>query len=98
MKANAWSDEDIMKFWVRHCWKSSCDGPMYLILDVHSAHKSNAIQTILEKECNTEVTFVPDGCTSLVQPIDAAFNKPFKSVVDRLATAHMQEKHMLQGG
>ena len=90
-QANAWSDEDIMKFWVRHCWKSSCDGPMHLILDVHSAQKSNAIQTILEKECNTEVTFVPGGCTSLVQPIDVAFNKPFKSVVDRLATAHMQE-------
>ena len=90
-QANAWSDEDIMKFWVRHCWKSSCDPPMHLILDVHSAQKSNAIQTILEKECNTEVTFVPGGCTSLVQPIDVAFNKPFKSVVDRLVTAHMQE-------
>ena len=64
---------------------------MHLILNVHSAQKSNAIQTILEKECNTEVTFVPGGCASLVQPIDVAFNKPFKSVVDRLATAHMQE-------
>ena len=36
-------------------------------------------------------TFVPGGCTSLVQPIDAAFNKPFNSAVDGLATTHMQE-------
>ena len=64
---------------------------MLLILDVHSTHKFDAILTNLDKECNTEVTFVPGGCTSLVQPIDAAFNKPFKSVVDGLATAHMQE-------
>jgi len=64
---------------------------MHLIMDVHSAQKSDTIQTILEEECNTEVTYVPGGCTSLVQPIDVVFNKPFKTVVDRLATTHMQE-------
>lgn len=55
---------------------------MHLILDVHSSNF---------EECNTEVTFVRGGCTSLVQPIDAVFNKPFESAVDHLATAHMQE-------
>ena len=34
---NAWSDENVMKFWTRHCWKAYCDGPMHLILDVHRA-------------------------------------------------------------
>ena len=57
---------------------------MHLISDGHSVQSSDTIQTILEK-CNTEVTFVSSGCTSLVQPIDVGFNKPFKS-----ATAYMQ--------
>ena len=37
------------------------------------------------------MTFVPGGCTSLIQPVDVVVNKPFKEVVDRLATTHMQE-------
>ena len=31
------------------------------------------------------------GCTSLVQPVDVSFNKPFKSAVEQQATQHMQE-------
>ena len=37
------------------------------------------------------MTFVPGGCASLIQPVDVVVNKPFKEVVDRLATTHMQE-------
>ena len=31
------------------------------------------------------------GCTGLVQPIDVIFSKPFKAIVEKLATAHMHE-------
>ncbi len=31
------------------------------------------------------------GCTSLVQPLDVSFNKPFKVAVERLSTQHMQD-------
>ena len=34
---------------------------------------------------------VPPGCTSLEQPIDVVFNKPFKSAVEKLATEHMRD-------
>ena len=85
---NAWCDEDIMQFWIKNCWKPSCSGPMHLVLDVHRAQKTQEIQDVLEAECNTNV---PGGCTSLVQPVDVSFNKPFKSAVERQATQHMQE-------
>ena len=31
------------------------------------------------------------GCTSLIQPLDMCFNKPFKLAIERLATEHMQD-------
>ena len=88
---NAWCDEDIMRFWIKNCWKPSCSGPMHLVLDLHRAQKTQEIQDVLEAECNTSITYVPGGCTSLVQPVDVSFNKPFKSAVERQATQHMQE-------
>ena len=78
---NAWCDEDIMRFWIKNCWKQACFGPMHLFLDVHWAQKAEEIQDLLEAESNTSVTYVPGGCTSLVQPVDVSFNKPLKSAV-----------------
>ena len=105
---NAWCDEPIMRFWVRRCWKPACTDSMHLVLDVHRAQKTPAIQDLLRDECQTDVTYVPGlsklctavvniffcplgGCTSLVQPLDVSFNKPFKAAVERLATAHMRD-------
>ena len=65
---------------------------MHLIADVHRAQKTDAILHRLEKDCKTEVTFIPGGCTSLIQPLDVVINKPFKAIVKRLATQHMQER------
>ncbi|KAF2186694.1 hypothetical protein K469DRAFT_726176 [Zopfia rhizophila CBS 207.26] len=48
-----------------------------LIMDVASFHKTPAI---LQKLRNIHVTtaLIPSGCTSLLQPLDTAVNKPFK--------------------
>ena len=94
-QANAWCDEDMMKFWVRQMWKPVCDGPIHLILDVHRAQTAEEIQTIFARECQTTYTYIPGGCTSMMQPVDVSFNRPFKSAVERLASQHMQEN--LQG-
>ena len=64
---------------------------MHLIADVHRAQKTENILNKLEKDCKTEVTFVPGGCTSLIQPVDVVINKPFKERVEKFATEHMQE-------
>ena len=65
---------------------------MHLIADVHSGQKTDKILDRLENDCNTEVTFIPGGCTSLIQPLDVVVNKPFKAAINYLATQHMQEK------
>ena len=34
---------------------------------------------IVKEECNSDLIFIPAGCTSLVQPMDLSVNRPFKS-------------------
>ena len=79
----AWCDETIMKHWVLYMWKRPFSEhfrqPKLLVADVHRAQTTEAIQRILSKECNTYITLVPPGTTSLVQPLDVCFNAPFKS-------------------
>ena len=60
-----------------------------LVADVHKAQKTEAIQTLLKRDCGTDIVFVPLGTTSLVQPVDVVFNAPFKAAIDKLATEHL---------
>lgn len=55
----AWSDENVMKHWVKCCWKPACQGRMHLVLDVHRAQKTEAVIDMLQTECLTDVTYVP---------------------------------------
>ena len=51
-----------------------------LVADVHRAQQTDGVEALLKKK-NTELVNVPPGCTSLVQPLDVSFKKPFKDVV-----------------
>ena len=62
---------------------------MLLALNVHKAQ--SIIKECLKKDCKTEPVSVPAGTTSLVQPVDVAFNAPFKAAVKREAAKHLQE-------
>ena len=56
---------------------------MMLVLDVHKAQKTDAVQTLLRDKCKTEPVFVPAGTTHLVQPVDVTFNAPFEKAVEK---------------
>ena len=62
-----------------------------LVLDVHRAQKTEEIQKYLRDECKTEPIFVPAGTTSMVQPVNVIFNRPFKEAIDAMANSHVQE-------
>ena len=44
-----------------------------------------------KKKKNTELVNVRPCCTSLVQPLDVSFNKPFKDVVRQQFKKHLEE-------
>ena len=48
------------------------------------AHIHRAQQTDKTKSKGTDLINVPPGCTSRVQPLDVAFNKPFKDIIHKL--------------
>ena len=51
-----------------------------LILDSYSSHMMASVVTKIQ-ELGIEVKHIPGGCTSLCQPVDVGFNKPFKDRV-----------------
>ncbi len=46
-----------------------------LIVDKYRPHCSDERVSIAREKCNSEVIFIPCGCTSLAQPMDNCVNK-----------------------
>jgi hypothetical protein len=54
-----------------------------LILDSYQCHMMASVIHKIQ-ELGVEVKHIPGGCTSLCQPVDDGFNKPFKSRVQKM--------------
>ena len=53
-----------------------------LILDMYRCHMMPSVVQMIQ-ELGVEVQHIPGGCTSLCQPVDVGFNKPFKDRMRR---------------
>ena len=87
MSTNGWVNEDIIKWWVVQVWRRSEDRKL-LVWDAFRAHRTDAVKELLSRRSefgvNSDTAVIPGGCTSILQPADVSWNKPFKS--------HIQEK------
>lgn len=84
---NAWMDEDVMLMWAEKVLKpyikTAPDNVIpLLILDSYRCHMMSSVVQVIQ-EMGVEVTHIPGGCTSLCQPVDVGFNKPFKTNIRR---------------
>jgi hypothetical protein len=75
-------DERVMIAWVDEILKPYVfDAPEdiipLLILDSYRCHMMGSVVQRIQ-ELGVEVRHIPGGCTSLCQPVDVGFNKPFK--------------------
>ncbi|KAH7944040.1 hypothetical protein HPB52_014777 [Rhipicephalus sanguineus] len=89
---NGWMTSEKMQEWLSRVWGPNVDNVRrLLVLDQAPIHKTQATTNAFE-EYNTDVLYVPAGCTSVLQPADVYWNKPFKSTLRRLWEQYMREE------
>ena len=95
---SGWMTNEKMEIWLNRTWGDDIDDVRrFLILDRASVHTSRATRDKLEDQ-NTEVTFIPAGCTSLLQPADVSWNRPFKNAIRTEYSAWRREDHRTPAG
>lgn len=77
--SNGWINEDIMIFILRMIHTISNGKDSVLILDSYSVHMLDNIKNEAVK-LNIQLLFVPNGKTSIHQPLDVGINGPIKAI------------------
>jgi hypothetical protein len=82
-QANAWMDKRVMLRWVEDVLAPyiSLAPPgiiPLILLDSYQCHIMALVVNVIQ-DLGCEVVHIPGGCTSLVQPLDVGYNKPFKT-------------------
>ena len=84
VQQKGWMDSEIMKIWIEKVWRAHIVGlsrqRSLLVFDSFKAHKTEQVKRSLKSE-NMDLSVIPGGLTSVLQPLDICLNKPFK---DRL--------------
>ena len=76
--STAYNNEGLFKQWIEEeLAPITNQKDTMLVMDVASFHKTPEILDHL-KSINILPTLIPPGCTSILQPLDTAVNKPFK--------------------
>ncbi|KAH7954330.1 hypothetical protein HPB49_017633 [Dermacentor silvarum] len=74
---------DKFQEWLSRVWgPNTNDVRRLLVLNQAPIHKMQAARDALE-EWETDVAYVPAGCTSILQPADMYWNWPFKANLRR---------------
>jgi hypothetical protein len=94
-------DEHVMLAWVEEVLASYVtttpdDIVPLLILDSYLCHMMASVVYKIQ-ELGVKVKHIPGGCTSLCQPVDVGFNKPFKSCVQKMWIKWMIAKGVQEG-
>jgi hypothetical protein len=84
-------DEEVMIAWVKDVLAPYvATAPDHvvpiLILDMYRCHMMSLVVQMIQ-ELGVEVQHIPGGCTSLCQPVDVGFNKPFNSLTPKSVLA-----------
>ncbi len=75
---NGWMTGDEMEVWANRIWGPNRDDVRrLLILDRARVHTMNNTQRLMEN-LDTDLEYIPPGCTFIVQPADVSWNAPFK--------------------
>ena len=80
----AWMDEDLMVRWIKEIWVpyiiSKGGRESILCLDSFRTHLTDRVISEFRRY-RIHKAAIPDGCTSVIQPLDVSLNKPFKAIL-----------------
>ena len=80
-----WMNTEGIRLWIDKVWARRPGGlhkkRSMLVWDAFRAHLDDNVKAYLRNEHATDLSVIPGGLTSIVQPLDVCLNKPFK---DRL--------------
>jgi len=83
-QAKGWMTTELMKDWLQKVWGARPGAllrlPAMLALDAFRGHLTPEVKSEMRKQ-KTEMVVIPAGMTSVLQPLDACINKPFKDKV-----------------
>ena len=75
---NGWMTTDKMADWAERVWGANQDDVQrLLVLDQAPIHKTATTRDTINSK-DTDLIFIPAGCTSICQPADVSWNRPFK--------------------
>lgn len=74
--ANGWMSRDDLHHWIRGVWKESSERRL-LVLNNYCPHLGTDTISLAES-MDTDIYYVPGGCTGIAQPMDEFINAPFK--------------------
>ena len=79
LSKNGWMNEELTMDWVKRVWGSLNFGHRLLVWDAYKCHITADVRSYVDKQTNTDVSVIPGGLTSHLQPADVSWNKPFKT-------------------
>ena len=79
LSKNGWMNEELTKDWLKRVWGSLNFGRRLLVWDAYMCHITADVRSCVDKQTNTDVSVIPGGLTSHLQPADVSWNKPFKT-------------------
>ncbi|KAL6411770.1 hypothetical protein AUP68_04144 [Ilyonectria robusta] len=95
----AYNNEELLSQWIEDELSplaSEDNEDTLLVMDAATFHNTEDIKRKL-RERNITLALIPGGCTSLVQPLDTAINKPFKQWLEEATDAYVERKEREEG-
>ena len=74
----SWSNAEITMYWLAKMWGVNNRHIRLLVMDTFKGHTTPHVKEKVRGYFNTNLVFIPPGCTGLVQPADVSWNTPFK--------------------
>ena len=78
-RVKSWTNEGTTIKWLKRIWGRHVTTRPLLVWDTFRGHMTPAVKDKLRTTHNIDIAYIPGGCTSVLQPADVSWNKPFKN-------------------